>query len=171
METLLPKSIQTEQTIAIDLNFSERLNGLNIEQLKIDLENESDAQKIGLWLEQYGIPREIIKADLGAVSYRNLLKNVLAIYKASGTVKSIRLLVESLGGTFERLEYNYQLKHNAQARYDGSHKYDIGKQYKRYSIDVVVSGITRIQDFELNFRKLFANFQPLRIHLNKVVFS
>ena len=94
--TLVPESIQAANTTALDLTFRQRIINMNSGQLRIDIENERDLVKLGLWLEQFGIPIELLPTDLEKFAFRELLQEVLKIYRFSGTAVSISLLAKAL---------------------------------------------------------------------------
>ena len=69
---LLPESIQSTQTLALDHTFRERLLSLAVDQLAIAPEQERDLRKLTLYLRQFGIPVELFP-DLCAIQLRDLL--------------------------------------------------------------------------------------------------
>ncbi len=129
---LLPESIQSTQTLALDHTFRERLLSLAVDQLAIAPEQERDLRKLTLYLRQFGIPVELFP-DLGAIQLRDLLRRVLLIYCLSGTPRSIELLAEALGATSATVVRDaFLLDHARQALHDGRHRYDAGRQHRSF---------------------------------------
>lgn len=171
--TLIPESIQANNTTGLDLTFRQRITNMNPGQLRIDIENERDLVKLGLWLEQFGIPMELLPADLEKFAFRELLQQVLKIYRFSGTTVSISLLARALQANETRIERSYTVCYNGQVRYDGQFRHDDGREYRSFSVDVHVTGILeeRKAEFEGMFRKLFQVFEPMGIFLRDVNFE
>ena len=152
---LLPESIQSTQTLALDRTFRERLISLVADQLAIAPEQERDLRKLTLYLRQFGIPVE-------------LFPDLLLIYRLSGTPRSIELLAEALGATSATVVRDaFLLDHVRQALYDGRHRYDAGRQHRSFCVDVKVAGISEAEwpTFTTVFRRLFPVFQPVSVHL------
>lgn len=171
--TLIPESIRANNTTGLDLTFRQRIINMNPGQLRIDIENERDLVKLGLWLEQFGIPMELLPADLEKFAFRELLQQVLKIYRFSGTTVSVSLLARALQAEEARVERSYTVCYDGQVRYDGRFRYDDGREYRSFSVDVHVTGILeeRKTEFESMFRKLFQVFEPVGIFLRDVNFE
>ncbi len=164
---LLPESIQSTQTLALDRTFRERLISLVADQLAIAPEQEGDLRKLTLYLRQFGIPVELLP-DLGTIQFRDLLQRVLLIYRLSGTPRSIELLAEAVGATSAKVVRNtFVLDHSVQALYNSMHLYDAGRQHRSFCVDVKVAGISEAEwpTFTAVFRRLFPVFQPVSVHL------
>lgn len=169
--TLVPESILTPCTLALDHTFLHRLLSLGIGQLAIDLEKEQDPVKLTLWLEQFGIPVELLP-EMGAIEFRNLLQRVLTIYRLSGTPDSITMLAEALGALDAHIVNDaFVLTYSAEARHNNLHKYDGGTGYAPFSIDIEVYGIPQSEQlsFDTTFRHLFELFQPATLYLRKIL--
>lgn len=171
--TLIPESIQATNTSALDLAFRQRLINMNSAQLRIDIENERDLVKLGLWLEQFGIPTEFLPKDLEKFAFRELLQQVLKIYRLSGTTVSISLLAKALQADEATVAQNYTVCYNGQIRHNGQFRYDNGREYQSFAVDVHVAGVLeeRKAEFENLFRKLFQVFEPVGIFLRDVNFE
>lgn len=170
---LVPSSILGRNTTALDATFAERLENLGIGQLLIDLENERDTVKLTLYLHQFGIPLEMLPADMTDFQFRRLLQGILRIYRLSGTPASIIALGEALGASSVEIVRNaFVLDHASQARHDGLHHYDQGREHRAFSIDVTVAGVTVDQRgyFETTFGRLYKLFQPAGLHLRALVY-
>lgn len=167
---LLPESIQATNTLALDRAFLLRLSSIAADRLATDLEQENDMRKLTLYLQQFGIPIELLP-DLGTIQFRDLLQRVLHIYRLSGTPLSIKLLARALGATSAEVIRNaFILDHSSQACYNGLYHYDAGREYRSFSVDVKVEGISPQEwvIFTDTFCRLFRIFQPVGVHLRKV---
>lgn len=172
--TLIPESISAGNTAALDTTFRNRLANINPAQLRIDIENERDLVKLGLWLEQFGIPVELLPGDLEQFAFRELLQQVLKIYRLSGTKTSIRLLAHALQAETVQVATDcFEACYNGQSKYEGLSRHDAGREYSQFSIDIHIIGISenRRPEFETTFRKLFYLFEPVGIHLRDVNFQ
>lgn len=171
--TLVPESIKATNTKALDLTFKRRIVNLNPDQLRIDIENERDLVKLGLWLEQFGIPMEFLPTDLEKFAFRELLQQVLKIYRFSGTTVSVSLLAKALQAEVVEVEKSYSICYDGQARYNGLFWHDDGQEYVSFAIDVHISGVLeeRKAEFESLFRKLFQVFEPVGVFLRDVNFE
>lgn len=171
--TLVPESIQAANTTALDLTFRQRIINMNSGQLRIDIENERDLVKLGLWLEQFGIPIELLPTNLEKFAFRELLQEVLKIYRFSGTAVSISLLAKALQAEEIVVAESYGVCYDGQARYNGLFRHDDGQGYRSFAIDVHVVGVLeeRKAEFEGMFRKLFQVFEPVGIFLRDVNFE
>lgn len=171
--TLIPESIQANNTTGLDLTFRQRIINMNPGQLRIDIEKERDLVKLGLWLEQFGIPMELLPADLEKFAFRELLQQVLKIYRLSGTTVSISLLAKALQAEEAVIAQNYTVCYNGQIRYNGRFRYDDGGEYQSFAVDVHMSGVLeeRKEEFESIFRNLFQVFEPVGIYLRDVNFE
>jgi len=171
--TLIPESIQANNTIGLDLTFRERIINMNPGQLRIDIENERDLVKLGLWLEQFGIPMELLPDNLEKFAFRELLQQVLKIYRFSRTTVSISLLARALQAEEAQVEGSYTVCYDRQVRYNGQFRHDDGQEYESFAVDVHVIGILeeRKVEFEGLFRKLFQIFEPVGIFLRDVNFE
>lgn len=171
--TLIPESIEARNTVALDLTFRQRLINMNPAQLRIDIENEKDLVKLGLWLEQFGIPIELLPSDLEKFAFRELLQQVLKIYRLSGTKVSISLLAKALQAENADVAVSYAVNYDRQVRYNGQFRHDAGKEFRSFVVDVHVSGIREEgkSDFETMFRSLFQVFEPVGVFLRDVNFE
>lgn len=170
---LVPSSIIGRNTAALDTTFAERLKNIGVGQLLIDLENERDTVKLTLYLLQFGIPLEMLPADMTDFQFRRLLQGILRIYRLSGTLASVVALGEALGASSVEIVRNaFALDHAPQARHDGLFHYDQGREYRTFSIDVTVTGVTADQRgyFETTFRRLYNLFQPAALHLRALLY-
>lgn len=168
---LVPESIQGTNTLGLDQTFLARLSSIAAERLAIDLEHENDMRKLTLYLQQFGIPVELLP-DLGAIQFRDLLQRVLRIYRLSGTPRSIELLAEAVGATSARVVRNaFVLDHAGQALHNGMHLYDAGRQHRSFCVDVKVKGVseTELPAYTGTLRSLFRLFQPVSVHLRDVL--
>lgn len=168
---LIPQSIQAPNTIAIDQTFAERLKSIGVNQLLIDLINERDIRKLSLYLQQFGIPIELIPSEMNDLQFRSLLQNVLHIYRLSGTTKSIAMLGSATGATkIDIIKNTFILDHNRQSYHNHSYKYNQGKDYKHFAISLEVYGIpTSLQSsFTTTFTQLFYTFEPINIYLKSI---
>lgn len=171
---LIPESIKGSNTQALDQTFLERLMNLGVEQLSIDFANEYDRTKLSLWLQQFGIPLELLPDNLDSFTLRDLLPLTIKIHNLSGTVMSIELLAQALGADkAEIIEGDFILDYNCQARHDGLFQYDQGREYRSFAIDIRLQGIDieKRATFENAFRKLFALFEPMHLYLKNITFS
>lgn len=170
---LIPESIKGDNTLALDKTFLERLLNLGAEQLTIDFTREIDPVKLSLWLEQFGIPSELLPDDLDAFTLRDLMPLTVKIYNLSGTETSIVMLAEALGATGAKVIRDcFALRYDHQARYDGLFRYNNGEEYKGFAIDVQIEGITPEKEagYEATFRKLFKLFESVHLYLRNVIF-
>lgn len=171
---LVPESVQGNNTLALDHTFKQRLINTGPSQLRIDIENERDMVKLGLWLEQFGIPMELLPEDLSEFAFRELLQEVLKIYRLSGTSVSICLLAKALQVTDVSVSRNcYELCHTCEAHYNGQFRHDVGSEFRAFVLDVQVDGVREEKkpDFENTFRKLFRVFEPVGLYLRDINFS
>lgn len=172
--TLIPESIEGYNTLAVDLTFKNRLINTGPGQLCIDIEKEKDLVKLGLWLEQFGIPSELLPDDLEQFAFRELLQKVMRIYRLSGTTVSVVLLAEALqAGEAKVAKDCYTVCYDGQIRYNGQFRHDDGKEFNSFVVDVHVSGIReeRRSEFETPFRELFKVFEPVGLWLRDVNFE
>lgn len=168
---LVPESVQGANTLALDHTFLDRLSSIAVDRLAIDLERENDMRKLTLYLQQFGIPLELI-SDLGAIQFRDLLQRVLLIYRLSGTTRSIELLAEAVGATSAVVVRNaFALNYSRQALHNKLYRYDCGREYRSLSVDVNVKGVgaTEIEAYSTTLRRLFSVFQPVGVHLRNVI--
>lgn len=171
---LIPESIDGSNTRALEGSFRQRIINMCPEQLRIDIENERDLVKLGLWLEQFGIPVELLPDDLEQFAFRELLQKVLKIYRLSGTDVSIRLLAQALQAETAGVARGcFQACYNGQGKYEGLSKHDGGRGFEAFAVDVHISGLgeSRREEFETTFRKLFQVFEPVGIFLRDVNFE
>lgn len=170
---LIPESIKGNNTQGLDQTFLERLLTLGVGQLSIDFANERDMTKLSLWLQQFGIPTELLPEELDAFTLRDLLPLTIRIYNLSGTETSIRLLAQALGASgVEIVRDSFALDHDRQACYDGLFHYNLGREYRSFAVSVNVSGVPtgKSAAYETAFRKLFKFFEPAHLYLNRVNF-
>lgn len=168
---LIPESIQGANTLGLDRTFLARLSSISSEGLVIDLEHENDMRKLTLYLQQFGIPVELLP-DLGTIQFRDLLQRVLRIYRLSGTARSVELLAEAVGATSAIVVRNtFMLDYARQACYNALHHYDAGSEHRSFCVDVKVRGISgaELLAYTDTFRRLFHVFQPVNVHLRDVL--
>ncbi|MEG1649227.1 MAG: hypothetical protein RR277_04985 [Rikenellaceae bacterium] len=168
---LIPQSIQAPNTIAIDETFAERLKSIGVNQLLIDLTNERDIKKLSLYLQQFGIPIELLPNKMNDLQFRSLLQNVLHIYRLSGTIKSISMLASAIGATkIEIIKNAFILCHNRQSYHNRSYQHNKGKNYKHFAISMKIQGIpTSLQpSFTSTLTQLFYLFEPINIYLESI---
>lgn len=169
---LIPDSISAPNTEALDATFADRLTNLGTRQLLIDLATERDPIKLTLYLQQFGIPIELLPSDLSDFEFRRLLQHILRIYRLSGTTESIVSLALALGASTAGVKRNaFVLNHTRQARHDGLFRHNQGREYRSFSVDVCISGVADHKAFETSYRKLFQLFQPVSIHLRHLIFE
>lgn len=168
---LVPESVQGVNTLALDYTFLSRLSSLAADRLAVDLEHENDMRKLTLYLQQFGIPIELL-SDLGTIQFRDLLQKVLLIYRLSGTTRSIELLAEAMGASAAVVIRNgFVLNYTRQARYNSMFRYDRGREYAAFAVDVKIKGIgtAELDTYTHTFRRLFNVFQPVSVHLRNVI--
>lgn len=172
--TLIPESIDGINTRAVDEGFKQRLINMYPGQLRIDIENEHDLVKLGLWLEQFGIPAEFLPDNLEEFAFRELLQEVLKIYRLSGTATSIRLLASALQAADAVVAGDcFSVCCTGHTRYNGAFRHDEGREFRSFAVDIHIDGVSeaRKEEFEATFRKLFQVFQPVGIFLRDVNFA
>ncbi len=168
---LEPESIRNDNTKAIDETWADRLEVLRINQLKIDFQNETSIEKLELWLEMFGVSKELI-SGFSVIEYQRLLQSIVPILKKSGTPESIKLIGFVLGATNVEIIQDYVLYYNGDAYYNDSYYYDSGERFKVFTIRLEVSGVD-IDDqtaFIDKFKRLFEASQPAWIYLERVDF-
>lgn len=171
---LVPESIQGNNTLGLEHTFRERLIALGSERLGIDFANETDLTKLSLWLYQFGIPPELLPQDADELALRDLLQLITRIYSISGTATSIQMLATALGAEHaEVLGNSFVLDHNLQALHNTMFRYDAGKEYRAFAVDITVFRVfaLRLTDYEAALRKLFKLFQPVHLFLRNVIFE
>ncbi|MBN1112566.1 MAG: hypothetical protein JXA53_06585 [Bacteroidales bacterium] len=168
---MLPNSIKNNFTEALIFAYNRRLDGLNISQLRIDPQNEKDIYKLDLWLQMFGIPREILPADLTAISLRSFLQKIQTITRQAGTPRSIELLCEAIGAQTATIRYEYVNRYNSECRYNSQQKYDSGAQFKRFAITIEVTGVANNRQtwYKNTLAKMFLLFIPDRVYLEKIL--
>lgn len=170
---LIPESIATRKTIALDETWENRLALLRYAQLKIDFQNEPNIDKLKLWLEMFGGTIDETVVDTFTIDeYRRLLQSIILLFKLSGTVKSVELLGYVLGVTFE-VSKGFVLKYDGQASYNGSFNYDSGGEFSPFIISIKVSNYSANFDFDAFKAKLmllFEIFEPVWIFIQKLEF-
>lgn len=173
MSHIVPDSIQTLKTIALDETFEARMALLRPEQLYIDLANETNTTKLQLWLEMFGISLDAIPEGLSTAEYQRLLQNIIIIYRLSGTKRSIQLLGTVLGATNVVVNQTYTLRHNGTATYNGLWNYDSGILHRHFVISLDVTGIvsTSRPAFIDKLSKLFEVFEPMWVWLESISFD
>lgn len=170
---LLPESIQATNTFSLDRTFQQRLIAMGVGQLIIDFAAEIDMLKLSLWLEQFGVPLELLPENTDEMALRDLLRQIIRIYKTSGTDTSIKLLTVALGAQSAEVVRNaFVLDHDGQARHNGMFQYNAGREYRSFAVDVKVYRVMAIRqaDYEEVFRKMFRHFQPVHLFLRDVIF-
>jgi hypothetical protein len=173
MSHIVPESIQTISTIALDETYEARLSLMRPEQLYIDLAHETNMIKLQLWLEMFGISMDAIPEGLSTVEYQRLLQNIIIIYRLSGTKRSIQLLCTVLGATSVVVNQTYILKHDGTASYNGLWNYDSGTPHRHFTVSLDVSGIVAVDRpaFIDKLSKLFEVFEPIWIWLESISFD
>lgn len=169
---LVPESIQGDNTLALDHAFKLRLINTCPDQLKIDIENERDMVKLGLWMEQFGIPKELLPDDLSEFRFRELLQEVLKIYNLSGTTVSVQLIAKAIGAGEVGIEVSvFDLRYSGEASYDGvcCHR---ESDFRTFAIDIHLDlAEEKREGFEALFKKLFYTFEPVGIHLREINYN
>lgn len=171
---LIPESIKGSNTQALDRTFLERLMNLGVDQLSIDFANENDMTKLSLWLQQFGIPVELLPDDMDGFTLRDLLPRMVKIYNLSGTDVSIGLLALALGADgAEVMRGSFTLDYNSLARHDGLFQYNQGREYRSFAIDVKLRGIDegKRAGYETTLRKLHNLFEPVHLYLRAIIFE
>ncbi|MEG0519377.1 MAG: hypothetical protein RR555_11020 [Bacteroidales bacterium] len=171
--TLVPDSIQGSNTVASDLTAADRFRKMYPLSLRIDIENERDLFKLTLLAEMFGIPKYLLPDDLGEFEFRDILRRIKQICSLSGTVPSIRLIAQALNvENVEVFTNTFLLRYDNQADYRGYFHYDMGAEYKGFSVSVEITGIPEDSraNWENTFRGLFNIFQPISIYLQEVRF-
>lgn len=173
MSHIVPESIQSITTIALDETYEARHSLLRPEQLYINLAHETNTTKLQLWLEMFGISLNAIPEGLSTAEYQRLLQNIIIIYRLSGTKRSIQLLGTVLGATRLVINQTYILKYDGTASYNGLWNYDSGLLHSHFVVSLEVSGID-IADrpaFIDKLSKLFEVFEPMWIWLESISFD
>ncbi len=170
---LLPESIRTTSTTALDETWATRLELLRYKHLLIDLENETDQVKLAMWLEMFGIKLSDIPDNLTTQEYRRLLRYIILIFRLSGTKRSIELICYVLGATEVTIIQEYATHYNGKIKYDGTHRYDGGELQRPFVVSLLVTGVAagEIDNFEGKIRQLFEIFQPVWICLDKIAYA
>lgn len=171
---LVPQSILARNTDAIDATFTDRLNYIGAGQLLIDMENERDMFKLTLYMQQFGIPSDVLPSDMTDFEFRNLLQNILHIYHLSGTIESMQLLAIALGATGTTIIRNaFTLDYDCQSRHNQQFRYNQGREYRSFVVDATISGVSEVSrvKFESTYRKLFKVFEPVSVFLRGVGFE
>lgn len=167
---LLPESIQTNSTVALDATWATRLALLRFELLKIDITTETDARKLEMWLEMFGVSMSSIPDNLSAAEYQRLLRYIILIFRLSGTRRAIELICQVLGATEVEIIQDFTLYYNGEFFYSGVYYYDSGAHHRPFVVRLKVTGIGSgtFAAFEAKLRRLFEIFEPVWIHLKKV---
>lgn len=173
MSHIVPESIQTISTIALDETYETRLSLMRPEQLYIDLAHETSITKLQLWLEMFGISLDAIPEGLSTAEYQRLLQNIIIIYRLSGTKRSIQLLGTVLGATSVVVNQTYILRHDGTASYNGLWNYDSGNLHRHFTVSLDVSGVADAERpaFIDKMSKLFEVFEPMWIWLESISFD
>lgn len=164
--TLIPESIATRKTTALDETWESRLALLRYSQLKIDFQNETSTEKLQMWLEMFGgTIDETVVSTFTLDEYRRLLQSIILLFKLSGTVRSVELLGYVLGATSVTVSFLFSVKYDGKILYDGSYSYDSGAGFKKYCVSVEVDGVDDISAFRQKLQMLFEIFEPAWINL------
>lgn len=167
--TLVPESIQGSNTVALDGTFKQRLITMGAEQLLICIEEERDLVKLGLWMEMFGIPAELLPEDFDEFAFRELLQSVLKIYNLSGTVVAVELIAKALGvPVIEVATGVFDLRYDGGSTYNGlcCHR---EKDFQTFAIDIHLDlEEAKRERFEELFKKLFYTFMPVGIYLRHI---
>lgn len=169
---LLPESIRNDVTIGLDKAWETRLMLLRYNNLKIDLSNETDQQKLLMWLEMFGISVEDIPSNLSTQEYQNLLKHIILIFKISGTRKSIELLCHVLGAESVTFKQDFSSFYNGEINYQGNFRYDGGASISSFVMSLSITGVNSQNQvsFETKLRRFFEIFQPAWLWLKEISF-
>jgi len=169
---LLPESIRTDKTLALDKSWETRLSLVRHGRLKIDLANETDQQKLLMWLEMFGIAEANIPDNLTTAEYQRLLQYIILIFRTSGTKKSIELLAYVLGADSVNIVQDFESKYDGQINYYGNYRYDGGVSTRSFIIKLEVVGIDaeNQNDFELKMNHFFGIFEPAWLWLKEINF-
>ena len=95
--TYIPESLHDTTMPLLDEIFGETLDTLPAADVIIDFERENDAVKLTYWLEQFGVPRELIPDNMSEFRLLELLKKAIRMYRLGGTAEGIKTLAEALG--------------------------------------------------------------------------
>lgn len=167
---LTPPSISSLQTRSLEQTFAERLAQLPSEQLLIDIENETDNNKLDKWLEMFGIEGHLVAFEnMRPIEKRDFITGMIGLKKNAGTKASVIRLCQALGAQDVRIQHSWQLKHNHQARYNGAFIYDAGRQYAPFAIDLFVRLNVDLNLFKKRLNAFFNTTQPLRIYINDII--
>jgi hypothetical protein len=164
---LLPESVTSVSTAALDATWATRMELLRFEQLKVDILNETNSVKLEMWLEMFGVSLAAIPDDLTTEEYQALLRQVITIFRLCGTKRSIELLCLILGATEVEIVQNYSTYYNGSIAYNGLYYYDGGAAHRPFVVWLRVTGISNsgFEVFAGKLRKLFEIFEPIWIYL------
>jgi hypothetical protein len=168
---LLPESVRSTSTTALDATWATRIELLRYERLAIDLLTETNATKLEMWLEMFGVSKSSFEG-LSTEEYKRLLQYIIVILRLSGTPKSIKLLGLVLGATSVTIVQDYTFKYDGAWSFDGSNLFDGGDITKRFIIRLTITGIApeNRESFIEKLRRLFEVSQPVWIYLERVDF-
>lgn len=168
---LLPESVSASNTIALEHTFAFQLIGLNVDQISIDLVGERDMVKLTMLLQQFGVPIDMLPDDMSDFALRELLSKVIKIHKTSGTLESMQLMAEAIGGRIVSINQDYHLRHNGDAVHNELYLYNAGREYEKYSLTIIIDGVgeTRRSRFDKLFKQLFTTFQPVSLWLSDII--
>ena len=169
---LEPESIRTATTKAIDEAWAARLSLLRYDQLKIAFQNEFSIEKLELWLEMFGLSKNLIPSGLSVAEYQRLLQFIIRIFKSSGTVESLKLIGYVLGASAVRVDQDYLFNYDGESLYDGSTLYDGGDLVRQYIVRITINEI--LPDartaFSAKYKELFDVSQPSWLYLKSIDF-
>lgn len=170
---MVPESIKTPATVALDATWADRLALLRYEGLRINFGAEYDTRKLELWLESFGISLASIPGSLSPGEYQKLLQSVIIISRQAGTKRSISLLGQVLGATSIAVKTNYQLRYDGTIRYNGEYQHLGRVENRKFCITLEVQGIASeaAAAFIDKFKQLFVIFQPAWIFIENIKFE
>jgi len=173
MINIVPNSIKDNRTTSYEDTLLYRLKGISLLQLKVWVTTEQNPIKLQMLLEVFGIDATIFNfLYLSEASRLALFRTLLEVMRFSGTEWSIINMAKALGASDATITYAPSLHRDGTAHYNAAYTHGFGS-YSRFSITVNVQGVpVHLRTaFESNFRKLMTRWQPVRIHLNEVVFT
>lgn len=152
---LTPESIQGSNTLALERIWVERLQSLPIGTLSINFDTEQDSLKLTMWLEQFGVPREFLPAEMNDFRLRELLKKAIKMYRLGGTVDGIKALAEALGASDVTV-------------HTGAYESSLTRNDFSVSLLVYIPDREKYASFRDTFEKLFKVFSPISLWANDI---
>lgn len=95
--TYIPESLHDTNMPLLDEIFGDNIAKLPAADVLIDFARENDPVKLTMWMEQFGVPRELLPDDMSEFRLLELLKRTIRIYRLGGTAEGIKTLAEALG--------------------------------------------------------------------------